>query len=168
MRIIFLLLALRCYGSIGTLNHNPGNISTFNVMAWDGAIGIDHYRHLKFVDDVHGLRAIQTNLRIYKNKHHIKTIYGLVWRWLPKKDSEVQHNEYIHFICERMGGLDGFKKLDFTEPCTCARLSSAIVSYENGENPYPLALYQSVFGCQGLGNIKRGTHLKSFKPSTKQ
>jgi hypothetical protein len=146
--LIFCLLPPLVVNSetIGILNNNPGNLSSRNFKAWQGAIGYDGWQHLRFGNSVQGIVAIGTNLRLYKEKHGIRTVTGLVSRWIPKKDTSRQHREYVQCVCSRLGGIDPFKKLDFADPCIQKKLAKAIIFYENGHDPYSEKTYALAFG----------------------
>ncbi len=129
---------------IGIQNHNPGNVIYANWHKWPGAVGVDPWGHLKFRDDLHGLRAIKKVLRTYDRKHGIKTTYQIVSRYINKKATHQVRLDYAKTLCQFT-----HKKpddiLDMKDPRILYLLAKGIVRHECGKDPYSKILYERVF-----------------------
>ena len=127
----------------GVRNFNPGNIKPKDWKVWPKAIGIDEQGHLIFRNHIDGIRAIVINLKLYKKKHNIQTVDGIINRWvdeLPPKERQ----PYIDFVSYRLG-VNRHAKLNLEDPVILKSLTKAIVTYENGFNPYDENTYKKIF-----------------------
>lgn len=145
----FFILALILAGTanattIGIENHNPGNIRSRHPLKWEGAVGADEWDHIKFKDEVHGLRAIRVLLQSYHRKHGINTAYGIAERWLGKKNNSAKALEYARVICKytRTNPQD---TLDMHDRGILKKIAHGIVQAENSNNPYTLAMWDKAF-----------------------
>lgn len=149
----FLLIILMCLPldaisltqTRGVRNNNPGNLrpKSWNWKAWPGAIGTDEQGHLIFSNHTDGIRAIVINLKLYKKKHDIQTIDGIINRWvdeLPLKDRQ----QYVNFVSQQLK-VSRHAILNLNDAMTLKLLTKAIVTYENGFNPYTERVYKSIF-----------------------
>ncbi len=140
-------LALSCgllAEPIGIKNHNPGNVIAFNWKKWPGAVGVDPWGHLKFKDDLHGLRAIKKVLRTYDKKHDIKTAYQIVSRYINKKATPKIRMDYAKTLCQ-FTKKNPHEVLDMKDPHILYLLGKGIVRHECGQDPYSEKLYERVF-----------------------
>lgn len=145
----FFILALVLAGTanattIGIRNHNPGNIISRHPMAWEGAVGKDAWQHIKFKDEVHGLRAIRVLLGRYWRKHRINTAFGIANRWLGKNNSYAHKMQYARIIC-KYTGKKPHDALDMTDRQTLMRIAQGIVQGENSKSPYTEAMWHKAF-----------------------
>lgn len=138
------LLASRLWATIGEANHNPGNIRSVHWKQWGGAIGIDPYLHIKFISDEAGFSAIKRILLAYSRKHHIHTCRGVAYRWIGKKHTQKQKDDYCAVLCQYTG-LEPDSDFIMDTPWTLQHLAHGIVREEIGSDPYPDWLYRKVF-----------------------
>ena len=113
------------------------------MVRW-GMVGCDGM-YAKFPTSRAGLKALRANLRAYWRKHHICTIDAIVKRWTKDAtDTTGQLWNYESGISIKTGKRPD-EKLDMADPYQLEALGHAIVLEENGQDPYPEPLYQSVF-----------------------
>lgn len=130
----------------GLRNNNPGNLRAGRDQ-WRGQVGVDDNGYLIFDNAQHGLRAMAVVLHNYQALHGIHTIQGLVARYAPAADGNPE-GAYADFIAERLRlGVDE----PFSIDAYMAKLLDAMITFENGSNPYSVvaveqAAKQAVFG----------------------
>lgn len=118
----------------GIRNNNPGNVR--KGTPWHGmAADQPDEDYITFVTPEYGIRAMARILRTYRERHHLKTIKGIVSRWAPPIENPT--DRYIDFVAGKMGVMaDDF--LTFTDN-QVADLVAALVQFENGQQPYDRA-----------------------------
>lgn len=79
-------------------NRNPFNIKALKRDKWKGQTGVDSQGHAIFESYEYGVRAAAHVLKNYSRKHKISTVAELVGRF-----AEGNREEYIRYICKRMG-----------------------------------------------------------------
>jgi hypothetical protein len=136
----------------GIRNHNPGNITapaSGNFGIWPGAIGVDEEGYLIFKRRIDGLRALVINLKAYRDKHGLRTPYGIIKRW-TRGVSPSDQKRYAETIALRFSAPKPniFIKLDMWDPSTLEQLTHGIVMYECGSDPYEIELYRRIFPQQ--------------------
>jgi len=144
--LLFFILPFRVVSSEltrGVRNNNPGNIRPNDWKNWPKATGLDDQGHLVFKKPIDGIRAIVINLKLYKKNHNIKTIKGIINRWIDEVPAE-ERKPYIDFMAERLD-VSEHAHLNFYDPLTLKLLTKAIIFYENGYDPYPEKLYKMIF-----------------------
>ncbi|PCJ37813.1 MAG: structural protein [Cellvibrionales bacterium] len=112
----------------GIRNSNPGNIEYQAANKWQGQIGSDG-RFSIFDSPVNGIRAMAKLINNYRDTYGINTIYGVITRWAPVGENNTK--AYIASVSRYMGIdplADIGDKLDL--------LIAAIISHENGQQPY--------------------------------
>ena len=143
-RLLFCLSVAAHSTTIGFQNHNPGNIRSVHWQQWNGAVGIDPWLHVKFRTDEDGFHAIKRILLAYSRKHHIHTCRGVAYRWIGKRHTQKQKDDYCRMLCQELKiGPD--INIEMNAPWTLQHLAHGIIREEIGSDPYPDALYQSVF-----------------------
>lgn len=114
----------------GITNNNPGNIKN---KGWQGQIGSDTQGHAIFSHYEYGLRAIAMTLKNYQKKHGLKTL-----RAMMKRYCEGNQLAYAKYISTRLGiGIDE----EFDVMAVMPEMLKAIVTFENGMQPYPDHVY---------------------------
>ncbi len=121
-------------GKPGTLSRaasNYVNVKTPNGRPnyWKGQIGIDRHGHAVFKSPEWSLRAGAIVLRNYARRYKLNTVEGIV-----KRFSTSNHNEYIMFLCRRLGvkpdePFDVVKRMP--------ELLPAMVRFESGRSVAP-------------------------------
>ncbi len=90
-------------------------------------------RFVSFTEPVFGLRAIGKILISYQRLHGCDTIAKLISRWAPPGENNTA--AYIAAVSREMG-INANQIVDLTNPVLLAKLITAIVRHENGENIY--------------------------------
>lgn len=116
---------------LGLRNNNPGNIESGSYARSQGSPGAgDGGRFARFHSMREGIAALARLLIIYNDKHGINTIRGIVNRWAPGSENNV--DAYIAYIC----GVTECKpddRLNIRDSDTLFWLTVAIAEHENGK-----------------------------------
>jgi hypothetical protein len=140
--------------SRGIRNNNPGNIEKgqnwigLSDKPVNGQETLDK-RFDTFQSAVYGIRAIARVLIAYNDKHDIHTIEGIVNRWAPAHENNVE--AYIGSMADT-ANLPRNAVLDFYDYETMYALVTGIIKHENGKQPY------------SKGQIDKGLALAGIKP----
>lgn len=128
----------------GIRNNNPGNLE---AAGWQGQTGTDG-RFATFATPQDGIRAAARNLLAYQDGHGLNTIGAIVARWAPAADG----NDVAAYTASvaKETGLPADKPLDLHDSGTMMKLVTAMVSHENGQQPYPPGVIQEGVAA-GLG-----------------
>lgn len=127
---------------------NPGNIHGLHWKEWGGATQTDENEYLRFKTPLDGLKAMDRVLVAYHERYGIKTVSGIVHRWVREPRNEQQERQlqqYIAFVALNLG-VHPKTKLDMDDPRELARIAKAIIFAENSEQPYPDSLFKTAFG----------------------
>lgn len=120
----------------GIRNRNPGNVRATAAFQWLGQIGQDADNFVINRAPEYGLREIMILFHNYQEYHQLHTTYQLIRRWAPPNENDPA--DYARFVAGRvMVGIND--PIDIT--VVWRRWTSAIVMYENGQDPYNLDLY---------------------------
>lgn len=131
----------------GMRNNNPGNIKYGAFARSMGATGQDMGGFAVFPTAQAGIAAIAANLRSYGRKG-FDTPSEIAHRW-----STTDQAAYTKTLAALFGG-NANKQLDMSNKSVLAALTNAIISQENGANPY-LGMVNSYVGAP------RGTQAKT-------
>jgi hypothetical protein len=150
LKILCLILSLLVSNAIaneleprGIRNNNPGNLRPDVWTGWPNAINADEDGYIVFKRPIDGVRAIVINLNIYKKKHGINTVSGIINRWTNDISPE-RRVSYIKFVSDNLGVYpDAILNLD--DALTLKKLTKSIIFYENGIDPYSEKIYSSIF-----------------------
>lgn len=104
---------------------------------------MDSEGHLHFKRPVDGIRAIVINLKIYRDKHGIRTIQGIASRWLKGEHPQEHIDRYARIMAFR-SGLPVRGRLNLHDAGTLKAVTRAIIWAENSQDPYQ-AVYRVVF-----------------------
>lgn len=138
---IFLCLSVFAEANaLGIRNRNPGNIRGNKCSAWPGCIGKDKQGHLIFRKNIHGIRAIVINLKIYRDKHKIHTLQGVANRWV-KAYPQVDKDRYAKILAYQVSRFSGRRisprsRLNMWDAGTLEAVTRAIVWCEVGKSDY--------------------------------
>lgn len=116
----------------GIRNNNPGNLEASDKNPWVGQAGSDG-RFAKFETPEHGIRALGRNLLSYQ-RQGIDTVNDIINRWAPPEDNN-DTASYISAVCKQLG-VQPDQQIDASNPDTLSALCSAIITHENGNQPY--------------------------------
>lgn len=119
----------------GLRNNNPGNIRYNSYNNWVGQVGQDGDGFVIFDKPVNGIRAMARTLQSYRNRG-IVTVDQIISTWAPSIENNTQ--SYIDEVYRRTGWERPF--LPSKEEGDYLALIKAMISHENGLNPYPDSL----------------------------
>jgi hypothetical protein len=132
--------------SRGIRNHNPGNIDYHSSNQWQGQLGMEEGcscpRFARFDCAENGIRALAKLLLNYSTKHgvpniggtRIDTVLEIIQRWAPNNENDTL--AYANAVAGHLG-VGRAEAIDIREPATLFKLVVAIITHENGSNPYP-------------------------------
>jgi hypothetical protein len=115
----------------GIRNNNPGNIRKSADM-WQGVAG-DDGTFAKFESPKWGIRAMAKLLINYQKKHRLDTIEEIIHRWAPPVENHT--DSYVDVVATKCG-VDPQAKVDLTNPELMLNALKAMITVENGQQPY--------------------------------
>ncbi len=124
----------------GMQNNNPGNIVQNQKINWRGSVGHDG-RFVKFSHMEYGIRAMARMLRIYQNKHGLKTIQDIIKRWAPSHENKT--NDYIDFVSKETG-IAKDQILDLNKDGQLAQIINAIIKFENSNTVPAKTIFKGI------------------------
>ena len=136
----------------GIRNNNPGNIDR-NDTKWQGmaADQSGDPRFIVFKSPTFGIRALAKTLLTYQNSYHLDTVRKIINRWAPPVENNT--TAYVKSVAAAVGVLpDDVIDLDTTE--VMLPLVKAIISHENGSNPYGDAVIKEALHSAGVADAK--------------
>lgn len=116
----------------GVANHNPGNLVYVDTIQWQGQTGHDG-RFCTFDSAANGIRALCRQLMVYQDKYGLRTIRNIITRWAPPSENDTE--AYIRAVCHFMVTAEG-DLLELHNDLILASLATAIITHENGQQPY--------------------------------
>lgn len=132
----------------GIRNNNPLNIRENDRVDydWDGESLLNSDLDFEeFTTPVYGIRAAARILKNYKEKRNLTTISQIITRWAPPKNSKGEFENdtqaYIESVSQKVGVGSDIPLLDDDY----ARLISAMIYHENGQQPYPVEVIREGF-----------------------
>lgn len=119
----------------GIRNHNPGNIE-YTGTQWRGlADPPSDGRYAVFVAPRYGIRAMARVLDTYATDYGLNTVAGIISRWAPAHENPT--SAYAQFVADALG-------VGVEQPINVmakrAGLIAAMIEFENGQQPYSMAL----------------------------
>lgn len=116
----------------GLRNNNPGNIRADGT-AWEGlATPSSDGTFFVFTDPTYGIRAMGRILTNYVGADGVTpSVTGIISRWAPPSENDTA--SYIADVAYQLG-IDPNATFDL--PSVLPALTAAIISHENGLNPY--------------------------------
>jgi hypothetical protein len=126
----------------GLRDNNPGNIeySSAASQQWQGlANPPSDGVFAVFTSPTYGIRAMAITLDNYSTSYGLNTVTDIITRWAPPSENDTA--SYIAAVSGAMG-VNPTAPLDLTDPGTMAALIAAIITQENGLNPYSDATIQ--------------------------
>ena len=124
-------------GTRGIRSNNPGNIDYNASIKWKGQIGketgVPNPRFIRFSMPEYGIRAMAKILLTYYDKHHIRTVDGIVGRWAPPSENDT--GSYAQSVASKLG-VEVDAIINVHHMPVMLALVKAIITHENGEQPY--------------------------------
>lgn len=159
---------MQAYGALsgvrGIRNNNPGNIEFYNQKG--ASMEGKGNRFARFDTPEQGINAMSKQLDLYftgKSKNvskPINTIKDIITTWAPpynkngKKENDTA--AYIDFVSKKMG-VSPTANLNLNDPNTKAALMAAMITKENGGNPYTQQQYlDGITGKTGSSSASVG------------
>ena len=162
-------------GVRGIRNNNPGNIEFYNQPG--ASIESKGGRFAQFSTPEQGINAMSKQLDLYytgKSQNvtkPINTIQDIITTWAPPKNKKGQvENDtaaYIAFVAKSMG-VSPTAKLNLQDPNTKAALMSAMITKENGGNPYTPQQYIAGITGNTAGNTPANVPLVGIDRKVQQ
>lgn len=153
-------------GVRGVRNNNPGNL---NYVGQAGARLEDgpNGRFAQFDTPQAGMNALSKQLdRYYTGKttgKPLQTVTDIISAWAPPEDNN-DTARYIAQISKTLG-VGPNDKLNFKDPNVKMNLMKAIVTKENGGNPYGDDLYANAVGLKSNPQVPKKTQQQAGKVS---
>jgi hypothetical protein len=113
--------------------NNPGNLEVGGPK-FIGEVDPPDGIFLRFIDPVHGLRAIIMRLRAYQIEDNCYSIRSMIARWAPQADNNPT-DAYIADV-SKWTGIDPDANVDLSDPQVCGAMMKAITQQENGVQPF--------------------------------
>lgn len=126
-------------GARGIRNNNPGNIRWGD--GWQGLVPKSERTDksfCQFTAPEYGIRAMIIILRNYEKKHGLNTVREIINRWAPPVENDTE--AYINSVAKQVG-VDADKVIDVTDSRVMIPLLEAIITHENGSQPYDFATF---------------------------
>lgn len=135
----------------GIRNNNPGNIEANSANMWSGTEG-DDGRFVKFKEAKWGIRAMAVLLTNYQLLHKLNTIEGIVNRWAPPKENDT--GSYVDVVAATVG-IEPHEPIDISDASVMMPLVKAIITVENGQQPYADSVILEALKLAGIENAKK-------------
>lgn len=133
----------------GIRNNNPGNIE-HNASLWQGLAGSDG-RFAKFTEPRWGIRAMAKILIGYQKTHGLETIQDLIFRWAPPVENKSDsYTDVVATAC----GKDALEPVDITDESVLLPMIKAMITVENGQQPYTDDIIKSGLTLAGIDCAK--------------
>lgn len=144
----------------GIRNHNPGNIEQKPGVRWQGEKESQQAdpRFVTFESPKWGIRAIARILITYqdarqaKDGSRIDTVREIINRWAPATENDTE--SYIANV-SRLSKIGENTRLDVYQFAVMKALVKAIITHENGSNPYPSATIDAGLRLAGIEPPKK-------------
>ena len=123
----------------GIRNDNPGNIRWGDD--WDGLVPKSQRTDksfCQFTAPEYGIRAMIIILRNYEKKYGLNTVRKIINRWAPPVENDTE--AYVNSVAKQVG-VDADKVIDVTDSRVMIPLLEAIITHENGSQPYEFATF---------------------------
>ena len=125
----------------GIRNNNPGNIR--KGANWDGSTG-DDGAFVIFRSPEYGIRALAKLLLNYERLYGLNTVSGIISRYAPSNENDT--GSYIRSVASK---LDIDPDTTFSVQARLPELMKAIITHENGQQPYSDQLI-----ARGIGMVE--------------
>lgn len=144
----------------GIRNNNPGNLDYIPEIGWAGMTGPEilpdgsQGRFARFDTAQNGIRALTTNLLAYQDRHGLRTVRGMIYRWAPPGEND--SDAYVRFVADHVHadlpeGQRADAPTDMHDPPTVFRFVRAVIAQENGNYAYPDDVLSAGIAAAGIG-----------------
>jgi hypothetical protein len=116
----------------GIRNNNPGNIKRGQPWAGLSETQTDP-TFCQFDMPEYGIRAMAKILITYNRRHMISCIQDAIARWAPSSENQTQ--TYINFVVTKTNHPPQ-QSLDFKDRSILGSIIKAMITFENGVQPY--------------------------------
>lgn len=148
-------------GNRGIRNNNPGNIVKSDI-PWDGKVDGSDPKFESFETPEAGIRAIGKNLIAYQDSHGRNTISSIVSAWAPASENNTA--AYIANVSKVLGVKPG-DPINVKDPATMKKLVGAIITQENGAQPYTDSQIDTGIGAAlGTGKLPAPQNASGIVP----
>lgn len=130
-------------GTRGIVNNNPMNIEFRTSIQWRGQLGTDG-RFAVFDTAINGIRAGMINVHTKMTRDGLNSVRKIINRLSPSFENPTE--SFITFVSGRMG-VSPDQPLVFKQHII--PMSRAIVTFENGRDPYSLITYATALAATG-------------------
>lgn len=123
----------------GIKYHNPGNIRRVKGVVWEGQDDKQGGTFVRFKEPKWGIRAIARVLityadaRLANDGSRIDTVQEFIERWAPPAENDTA--SYAGHVRLRLGVAKG-SSIDIKDPVVMKQMIEAIITHENGSQPY--------------------------------
>lgn len=140
----------------GIRNNNPGNIEK-GKDAWQGlAKEQPDARFCTFTDPVFGIRAICRILLNYK-RAGVNSVARIIARWAPPGENKT--DAYVSAVAAGVG-VSANEIIDIDSAQVMLPLVKAIITHENGSNPYPDSVIRDAMRLAGVADAPQKSLVK--------
>ena len=101
---------------------NPNNVGNIRPVGLN--TGFQQYKTPE-----EGIKAVDDQLRIYGEKHGVKTLRGVINRWAPSSENDT--DSYIKTVAQR-SGIDPDAPINLSDPVVRHLISAPIIGFEKG------------------------------------
>ena len=125
----------------GIRNNNPGNIRLGSP--WFGLVPTSQQTDpsfCQFTAPQYGIRAMGKILCTYSDKYGLKTVQDIINRWAPACENDTA--AYIANVA-KLVGVSPTDSINIHDPNVLAPMVKAIITHENGQQPYDDATIMS-------------------------
>lgn len=136
----------------GVRNNNPGNVMRGETR-WQGEVDGNDPRYASFETPEAGIRAMGRTLLTYQDKHNLNTVRDIVARWAPATENNTA--AYIGTVAKAVGVAPD-QAIDLHDPATLTKITKAIISHENGQQPYTDAQVAAGLAAARGGELPKG------------
>lgn len=118
----------------GIRNNNPGNLQQSDVQ-WEGKTASTDPRYESFATPEAGIRALALNAQ-HLQANGAQTVTDLISKWAPASENgQAKTQAYIGAVAQAMG-VSPTDNVNLQDPATLTAFTNAVISHENGANPY--------------------------------
>jgi len=140
--ILVLTLFLPIDGALGETrgirNHNPANLVLTNIK-WQGEVKCSDTRFECFTTPYYGIRAMYKTLKTYYFKYNRTTLHDIMHHWSPTHENRTNH--LIDILSNKLQ-YDPDTPIPINDVSFMSKLGVAMITIENGSNPYSSQLYR--------------------------
>ena len=122
----------------GVRNHNPANLILTNIK-WQGEVKCSDVRFECFSTPYYGIRAMYKTLSTYYFKYNRVTLHDIMHHWSPTHENRTNH--LIGILSNKLQ-YDPDIPIPINDVSFMHRLGVAMITIENGHNPYSSQLYR--------------------------